>query len=109
MLQINSANIDSSGCEVSYFLNFFIHAKQAGIYKLSISNYAQTGIDGICLNLTEWQTDSLHTGTLNLTKFDTVNHIVSGNFNFIAELTSGLIGTSTTDTIKNGYFNNLRW
>ncbi|KAA9331736.1 DUF6252 family protein [Adhaeribacter soli] len=51
-----------------------------GTYKLSMyqKQYGSFAIDNNC----EYETDSLNTGTLEITRLDSINYIVSGRFSF---------------------------
>jgi hypothetical protein len=51
-----------------------------------------------------FQYNSLNGGTLTITKFDTVNNVVSGTFSYTASLTQN---ASIIDTVVNGFFNDV--
>jgi hypothetical protein len=98
-----------SGCDGgTYYISFLVYAKQAGTYVLSNHNIASLGEYGFCSpNSFQWQTDSAHTGSINFTQFDTINHIVSGTFSFVAEeeLPIRFGGTDTAT----GNINKVTW
>lgn len=95
------------GCSGTEYLGIYIHAKQTGTYILSNLNYAIVGEFGFCsLNSFGYSTDSIHTGMVNLTTLDTINHITSGTFSFVGFALYPLVGT---DTVTNGIINNVTW
>ena len=49
------------------------------------------------LGADNYNTDSLNTGAITITKFDTINHIVSGTFYFKAKLEDGTETVNVTD------------
>lgn len=90
-------------------LGLYVHAKQVGTYTLSMYNSAGTGGSGSGSQVViGYSTDSLRTGILTLTKLDTINKIVAGTFNFIAEEQYPFMGGGT-ETTTNGYVTNLTW
>lgn len=55
-----------------------------------------------------WATDAAHSGSLTITKFDTVTNLTSGTFSFSGkEKNVNTTGDTTTVTITNGTFTNL--
>jgi Family of unknown function (DUF6252) len=54
-----------------------------------------------------FQYDSRNGGTLTITKFDTVNNLVSGTFSFTASLAQPSSNPSLVETVTNGSFNNV--
>ncbi|RYE18438.1 MAG: hypothetical protein EOP51_21960 [Sphingobacteriales bacterium] len=73
-----------------------------GNYTLNQSHYLLGGGGGYSSNISpnssnDYFTDTLHTGTVTLTKFDTINHIVSGTFYFQAKLQGGTETVNVTD------------
>lgn len=89
-----------------------IYAKSPGNYLLSDNNYGSFGftfINGVGYTInSQFSTDNLHTGMVALTLFDTINHVASGTFHFVANMTSPTPNLAT-DTVKNGYFSYIRW
>jgi len=55
-----------------------------------------------------YYTDSVHTGLITLTTFDTVNHVASGTFNFVAQEQMPTKNGGNA-TVTNGSFTNLKW
>jgi hypothetical protein len=55
-----------------------------------------------------YYTDSTHTGSVTITRLDTINHIVSVTFSFIAQQQFPE-RYGPIDTVSNGSFNNLKW
>jgi len=51
-----------------------------------------------------WVSVGLNTGTVNVTKYDTLNKLISGTFNFTATNS-----TLTTKTVSSGVFKNVTW
>lgn len=90
------------------YIGLTVNAKNTGTYLLSAfpMNYAYTSWHVSSLNAFSYQTDSVRTGSINIKKLDTVNHIAIGTFNFTAEEQLPLrYGNSLT---LNGSFN-LKW
>jgi hypothetical protein len=57
--------------------------------------------------LDSFEYDSRDGGTLTLTKFDTVNNLVSGTFSFTASLAKPSPDASRVETVTNGSFNDV--
>ena len=89
--------------------DLFIHLQKAGAYSLSTYNYAYIEPwSNSSPNSFSFCTDSLHTGTINLSKFDSINHLIDGTFSFIANMVQP-IQSDGTATVTNGSINNLTW
>ncbi len=100
----------------TYSVNIKLYTKSTGKYILSNKDSGIYSYDEPRYNYyVNYYTDSLHTGIVNLTLLDTINHVASGTFSFVAESKFGIVnGNDTipnieTDTVTNGYFNYLRW
>ncbi len=97
---------EDGGVEI---IGIYIYAKQPGTYLLSNHNYAMTSEYGFAsLNSFTFYTDSIHTGTVMLTKLDTVNHIVEGTFSFTPEAQQP-IPNFGAENVTNGLLNNVTW
>jgi hypothetical protein len=98
-----------------YSVNIKFHAKTTGTYLLSNKDSGiYTYSEPRYYYYSNYYTDSIHTGTIKLTLLDTVNHVASGTFSFVAESQYGITSGDTirsleTDTVTNGYFNYLKW
>ena len=66
--------------------------------------YASTSLAGA--QPVEYVSDSLRTGTLDITTFDATNHKASGTFSFAAYDHTGVNGTKT---VTNGVFTDVKW
>ena len=85
---INARNFASSPTEKEFVI-FLKGANATGVYQLN-SNTAHPGWDAsyayyVVRRFTpenEWMTNASYPGTVTLTKLDTVNHILSGTFQF---------------------------
>ncbi len=90
-------------------LGMEVYARRAGIYTLNNYNQAFTAEFGFCSpNSFAYYTDSIHTGSINITLLDTIRHIVSGTFNFTAEMQQPM-RNGGTETISKGIINNVTW
>jgi hypothetical protein len=69
----------------------------------SLNATASVGYDSLGLRVYS----SLPNGTITLTKFDTVNNLVSGTFNFTASQTSPTDDPNSVIPITSGYFNDI--
>jgi hypothetical protein len=86
-----------------------VKTKIPGTFLLSASNYAFNGASGSgSLIGFAYYTDSTHTGSVTVTKLDTINHIASGSFKFTAEEQEPS-RNGGTDNLSNGSFTNLTW
>ena len=93
-----------------YSFTIKFYAKNTGIYVLSNINtgkYYEYNVNNPPYSY-NFSTDSIHTGIVTLTKLDTINHLLSGTFWYAAEEQSPTLNGGV-DTLKNGYFTNLRW
>jgi hypothetical protein len=64
--------------------------------------------DAAALTEYHWATNASHSGTLTLTKFDTITNLASGTFSFTGpEVNVNTTGDSTTKTITAGSFTDL--
>jgi len=78
-----------------------------GTYTLSDSTFSGQYWDGTILNQTTYITDSTHTGTVTITKYDTANKLMSGTFSFTARQ---FYPTGTaTKSVTNGSFTDAKW
>ena len=104
IISIKGIYADNTGGEV---LGIYIHAKQVGTYPLSSYNYAfvEPWSNG-SPNSFSFYTDSLYTGTVNLTEFDTINHLIDGTFSFAADMQQPIRDDGTA-TVTNGLLKNL--
>ena len=96
---INARNFSSSPNETEFEL-VILAVTGPGTYTLSTSNYGYY----VKRNITpenEWQTNVQYTGTINITKLDTVARFVSGTFQFNA---INLYNTPQPLTVTEGRF-----
>lgn len=92
-------------------ISLVVYTKKPGSFLLSYypANYVYTDSYGYCsMNEFFYNTDSTHTGTVNITLLDTINHVTSGTFNFTAEMALPM-RDGGTETASNGSFTNLKW
>lgn len=66
------------------------------------NNWAQLGLANTAGQF-HYLTDSVHTGTVTITRFDTINHIISGTFIMMPKLYTGS-SSDTTAIVNNGRF-----
>ena len=86
-----------------------IYAKNTGIYLLGKQEYAFTAEWGFCsLNSFSYYTDSVNTGTINIAKFDTINHTITGTFSFTAEMQHPM-RNGGTEAVTSGRLINVTW
>jgi hypothetical protein len=88
---INARNFSSSPTETEFEI-YLKNITGTGVFQLNqqTNKYPQESasygyfIKRKFMPLNEWITGPQHTGTVNVTKFDTQNHIISGTFSFNA-------------------------
>lgn len=112
-LSLYAINITDSGsaCQGTIALGIYVYARHTGVYALGNfnTNYAFNSAYGFCsLNSFAYYTDSVHTGSINITLLDTIHHLVSGTFSFTPEMQQPLRNEGT-ETISNGHFSNVSW
>jgi hypothetical protein len=66
--------------------------------------YASTSLAG--LQPVDYYSDSIRSGTLLISKFDTLNHLTSGTFSFAAYDQTGINGIKT---VTEGVFTDVKW
>ncbi|MGZ5285858.1 MAG: hypothetical protein ACXWB9_01680 [Flavisolibacter sp.] len=105
---INARNFSTSPTETE----FEIHLKNitgTGVFQLNqqTNKYPQESasygyfIKRKFMPLNEWITGPQHTGTVNVTRFDTQNHIISGTFSFTA---GSMDNTASPISVTEGRF-----
>jgi hypothetical protein len=107
-LFINARNFSSSPTEKEFEIyiqnitgtGVFQFNQNTGKYPNHSGSYAYY-IKRKFMPLGEWITDTQYTGSITVTRFDTVNQIVSGTFEFTAESTDH---TADPITVTEGRF-----
>lgn len=104
-------SIPTQGSNTGYYEEISISLKtnKTGTFTLSNVNYGDV-FSAYLLSKTyfAYYTDSVHTGLVTLTTFDTVNHVASGTFNFVAQEQSPTKNGGDA-TVTNGSFTSLKW
>ena len=76
-----------------------------GMYQITHWNDPVNAQAAVAIDSFEY--DSKDGGMLTITKFDTVNNLVSGTFSFTASLAKPSLDASRIDTVLNGSFNDV--
>jgi hypothetical protein len=114
---LNSGKFTIIGGQTSTVPNeqivIYTSASAIGTYPLGSGvsaggNMATFGTGPSSSNMTNFRTDSTHTGTLHITSFDAANKTMSGNFSFTAVQFSPTSSTATS-VITNGVFAGVKW
>jgi hypothetical protein len=106
-LFLKAQNFSSSPNETEFDITV-VNLTATGTYLLNVStahpNYNNSYGYYVKRNLSpinEWITSVNHTGSVTITKFDTTNHIISGNFQFSAE---EILNPASVITVSDGRF-----
>ena len=82
--------------------------KDTGTYALGgVSGYSGQYWEGSILKITSYTTDTSHTGTVSISKYDAANKVMSGAFNFDAKQLQPA-GTGTK-SVTSGSFTYVKW
>jgi len=88
-------------------LNFSLSTPKAQSMTISNSNVGHGAYTNASFYSMGINYGSLIVGTVNITKFDTINNLVSGTFEFTASESSPSSVSTNTATITSGYFNDM--
>jgi hypothetical protein len=106
ILAVDTIPQSNQTCDGFEQIMLIFKAKSTGSIALA---YGSVTTYGYCsMNSFWYTTDSTHTGSVNVTMLDTINHIASGTFSFSGEMQTPM-RYGGTNTVSNGSFNKIKW